>query len=132
VESSTLPRVRRGPLWGSRGPSGSVPRGHDPGGHPGGLDPARPRSEGTYFTSLEAARKVLTPKRLELLRVIRQGRPDSVYQLARLVGRDFKNVHADVQALAAYGLVSLKKAQAGRRTSVPRVPFSTIEFRIAV
>ncbi len=88
--------------------------------------------KGTYFTSLEAARKVLTPKRLELLRAIRQCRPDSVYQLARLVGRDFKNVHADVQALAAYGLVSLKKTQAGRRASVLRVPFSTIELRIAV
>jgi predicted transcriptional regulator len=88
--------------------------------------------QGTYFTSLEAARKVLTPKRLQLLRAIRQRRPDSVYQLARLVGRDFKNVHADVQALAAYGLVALKKSQAGRRTTVPRVPFSAIEFRIAV
>ncbi len=88
--------------------------------------------KGTYFTSLEAARKVLTPKRLQLLRAIRQNRPNSVSQLARLVGRDFKNVHADVQALAAYGLVSLKKAQAGRRAAVPRVPFSTIEFRIAV
>jgi predicted transcriptional regulator len=90
------------------------------------------RRKGTYFTSLEAARKVLTPKRLQLLHVIRQGRPDSVSQLARLVGRDFKNVHADVQALAAYGLVALTKTQAGRRTTVPRVPFSAIEFRIAV
>ena len=89
-------------------------------------------SKGTYFTSLEAARKVLTPKRLQLLRVIRQGRPDSIYQLARLVGRDFKNVHADVRALATYGLVSLKRARTGRRASIPRVPFSTIEFRIAV
>ena len=88
--------------------------------------------KGTYFTSLEAARKVLTPKRLQLLRVIRKGRPDSVYQLARLVGRDFKNVHADVYTLATYGLISLKKARAGRHASVPRVPFSTIEFRIAV
>jgi predicted transcriptional regulator len=88
--------------------------------------------KGTYFTSLEAARKVLTPKRLQLLRVIRKGRPDSVYQLAQLVGRDFKNVHADVQMLAAYGLVSLEKTQTGRRTTAPRVSFSAIEFRVAV
>jgi predicted transcriptional regulator len=87
---------------------------------------------GIYFTSLEAAREILTPKRLQLLRVIRQDRPDSAYQLAKLVDRDFKNVHADVQALAAYGLVSLKKTQAGRRATAPRVPFSAIEFRIAV
>jgi predicted transcriptional regulator len=87
---------------------------------------------GTYFTSLEAARKVLTPKRLELLRTIRKRRPDSVSQLAQLVGRDFKNVHADVQALARYGLISLTATRTGRRTTVPRVPFSVLEFRIAV
>ncbi|OGB95404.1 MAG: hypothetical protein A2Z31_03270 [candidate division NC10 bacterium RBG_16_65_8] len=83
-------------------------------------------------TSLEAAREVLTPKRLELLRAIRRGRPASVSQLTQLVRRDFKNVHADVQALARYGLVSLTTTPAGRRTTVPRVPFSVLEFRIAV
>jgi predicted transcriptional regulator len=93
--------------------------------------PVAPR-RGTYFTSLEAARKVLTPKRLELLRAIRRGRPASVSQLAQLVGRDFKNVHGDVQTLAKYGLVSLTTPRAGRRTTVPRVSFSVLEFRIAV
>ncbi len=93
--------------------------------------PVTPR-RGTYFTSLEAARKVLTPKRLELLRTIRRGRPASVSQLAQLVGRNFKNVYADVQTLATYGLVSLTTPRAGRRTAVPRVPFSVLEFRIAV
>jgi predicted transcriptional regulator len=67
-----------------------------------------------------------------LLRAIRRRRPSSVSELARLVGRDFKNVHADVQALATYGLVSLTTTRAGRRTTVPRVPFSVLEFRIAV
>jgi len=93
--------------------------------------PVTPR-QGTYFTSLEAARKVLTPKRLELLRAIRRQRPASISQLAQLLGRDFKNVHADVQALARYGLVSLTTTRAGRRASTPRVPFSALEFRIAV
>ncbi len=93
--------------------------------------PVTPR-QGTYFTSLEAARKVLTPKRLELLRVIRRDRPASISQLAQLLGRDFKNVHADVQALAGYGLVSLTTTRSGRRTSTPRVAFSVLEFRIAV
>jgi predicted transcriptional regulator len=93
--------------------------------------PVAPR-QGTYFTSLEAARKVLTPKRLELLRAIRRHRPASISQLAQLLGRDFKNVHADVQALARYGLVSLTTTRAGRRASTPRVPFSALEFRIAV
>jgi len=93
--------------------------------------PVTPR-QGTYFTSLEAARKVLTPKRLELLRAIRRNRPASVSQLAQLVGRDFKNVYGDVQTLAQCGLVSLTARRTGRRTTVPRVPFSVLEFRIAV
>lgn len=92
------------------------------------------RQGGTYFTSLEAARKVLTPKRLELLRTIRRESPDSLYRLARLVGRDLKNVQEDVRALAELGLVSLKKTRgaSGRSTTVPRVRFKEIEVRIAV
>lgn len=92
------------------------------------------RRSGTYFTSLEAARKVLTPKRLELLRTIRRESPDSLYRLARLVGRDLKNVQEDVRALAELGLVSLKKTRgaSGRSTTVPRVRFKEIEIRITV
>jgi len=92
------------------------------------------RQGGTYFTSLEAARKVLTPKRLELLRAIRKENPDSLYRLARVVGRDLKNVQGDVRALAELGLVSLKKTRgsSGRPSTVPRVRFKEIEVRIAV
>jgi predicted transcriptional regulator len=92
------------------------------------------RQSGTYFTSLEAARKVLTPKRLDLLRTIRRESPDSLYRLARLVGRDLKNVQEDVRALAELGLVSLKKTRgtSGRPTTAPRVRFKEIEVRIAV
>jgi len=92
------------------------------------------RQGGTYFTSLEAARKILTPKRLELLRAIRQKSPRSIYHLARLVGRDVKNVQGDVRALSELGLISLKRIRgtAGRPVTIPRVKYSEIEFRIAV
>lgn len=92
------------------------------------------RQTGTYFASLEAARKVLTARRLELLRAIRREAPDSLYHLARLVGRDLKNVNEDVQVLAGYGLVSLRRTRgvSGRRVTVPRVRFREIEVRIAV
>ena len=93
----------------------------------------RPQA-GTYFTSLEAARRVLTAKRLELLRIIRQNSPESVYRLARIAGRDLKNVREDVRILAEHGLISLKatRGTAGRRVTVPRVRFKEIEVRIAV
>ena len=92
------------------------------------------REGGAYFTSLEAARRVLTPKRLQLLRAIRQESPGSIYHLARLVRRDVKNVQEDVRALAELGLVSLKKLRAasGRHVTVPQVKYKEIEVRIAV
>jgi len=92
------------------------------------------RQGGTYFTSLEAARKILTPKRLELLRAIRQKSPRSIYRLARLVERDVKNVQGDVRALSELGLISLKRIRgaSGRPVTIPRVKYSEIEFRIAV
>ena len=89
---------------------------------------------GTYFTSLEAARKVLTPKRLQLLRAIRRESPGSLYRLAQVVGRDLKNVQEDVRTLAKLGLISVKKIRgaSGRAVAVPRVRYNEIEFRVAV
>lgn len=72
-----------------------------------------------FFTSPEALRQFLTPKRLELIRLIRKRRPGSINQLAALAGRDFKRVYEDIQSLAQAGLVDLAKDK-GRKTT-PRV-----------
>src|SRR4051812_36234993 len=60
------------------------------------------------FTSLEAVAKVLSPARLELLGAILNRSPESIYALAKAVGRDFKNGHSDVKLLAEVGLLELK------------------------
>ena len=49
---------------------------------------------------------VLTPKRLTLLRSLRQRGPSSVRALAKHLKRDYKNVHRDVSALEEVGLVA--------------------------
>ena len=49
--------------------------------------------------------RVLTGKRLELLRYLHRHPARSIAELARALGRDYKQVHADVQALAAAGLI---------------------------
>ena len=51
--------------------------------------------DGVSFTSIEAARNFLTPTRLALLRAVRRRQPGSVYALAKMVGRDVKNVQQD-------------------------------------
>ena len=79
----------------------------------------RPLRRRQFFTSPQALRSFLTPKRLELIRLIRQKHPASITDLAVLAGRDFKRVYEDVMALANTGLVDLTKHE-GNKLS-PRV-----------
>jgi predicted transcriptional regulator len=57
------------------------------------------------FTSLQEAASVLTPRRVELLRSLHASPAATVRALADRLGRDYKNVHADVQALVEHGLI---------------------------
>jgi len=92
------------------------------------------RREGVYFTSLEAARNLLTPRRLALLRAVRTRRPRSIYELAKIVGRDLKNVQNDLRTLEHYGLVRMSRGRsAGKReVKMPQAMFGEIALRIAI
>jgi len=69
------------------------------------------RSKGhrLFFTSPEALRRFLAPKRLELIRLIRQQHPASINELATLAQRDFKRVYEDIRDMADAGLLELGK-----------------------
>lgn len=91
-------------------------------------------SEGVYFTSLEAVRRLITDKRMLLLHLIREKNPKSIYELAKLAHRDFKNVHADVKLLEWYGLIELdppsKKKKTTRRGL--RSPYDAIDIHAVI
>ena len=79
----------------------------------------KPKGHRLFFTSPEALRRFLTPKKLELIRLIRKRRPNSINELAVLAGRDFKRVHEDIMSLTEARLVDLAKNNG--RKSDPRV-----------
>lgn len=87
---------------------------------------------GVYFESLAGFRKALTPKRMELLRLIREKHPKSLQELSRISGRNMKNVVTDISLLENLGLVDMHRAQKGRRESTPRVGYARISLEIAV
>ena len=82
-----------------------------------------------YFTSLEALRKALTPKRLELLRIIKTKKPSSINELARFAKRDIKNVADDLKYLGQIGLI--EREETDRKTK-PVIYYDRIVFEIAV
>lgn len=57
------------------------------------------------FATWEEMTRTLTPRRLDLLRHLHRNPAVSVRALARTLGRSYANVHADVEALAAAGLI---------------------------
>jgi predicted transcriptional regulator len=77
------------------------------------------------FESWDVLSRVLTAKRMELLRYVRRHKVTSVRALAKALGRDYSNVHADVRALTSAGL--LDPSDGG-----VRVDYDAIETRILV
>jgi predicted transcriptional regulator len=77
------------------------------------------------FESWNTLVRVLTSKRMELLRYVRYHEVTSVRALAKALGRDYSNVHADVHALTQAGLLD---ASAGGL----RADYDAIETKIAL
>jgi predicted transcriptional regulator len=77
------------------------------------------------FESWDALARVLTGKRMELLRYVRRHNVTSVRALAKALGRDYSNVHADVQALTAAGLLDTTDGGV-------RADYDAIETKIAI
>jgi predicted transcriptional regulator len=61
------------------------------------------------FADWETMVRVLSPKRLELLRHLHQHPARNIRTLAEALGRDYRRVHEDVEALAAAGLLERDK-----------------------
>jgi predicted transcriptional regulator len=94
--------------------------------------PKKPREE-VGFTSIDAARNFITRERLLLMHTIRTRHPGSLYELAKMVSRDFKNVQEDIRILERHGLVRIARASRGKRkVKVPQVLFEEIALRIAI
>ncbi len=77
------------------------------------------------FESWDALARVLTGKRMELLRYVRHHDVTSIRALARALDRDYSNVHSDVHALSVAGLLDTT-------TGSLRADYDAIETKIAI
>ncbi|QTR46077.1 hypothetical protein J9253_19175 [Thiothrix litoralis] len=76
------------------------------------------------FESMAGFLSYLTPKRWELLTVLRQQGHQSIKKLSEILKRDYKNTHTDVKALMECGLIG--KDEEGRVC----VPWDSIETHL--
>ncbi len=87
------------------------------------------KETGVYFTSFEAFRKALTPKRLELLHVIKTKKPSSINALARITKRDVKNIADDVKYLKQIGFIDIEET---KQKTTPVIKYDRIALEITV
>lgn len=90
------------------------------------------KKTGIYFENLDAMRKILTEKRLEILHTVKEKQPSSIYELAKILCRDLTNVIDDLSYLKGLGLVELKKSKTGKEKTIPTVDYDKIRLEIGV
>jgi predicted transcriptional regulator len=67
------------------------------------------------FLSVQTMLDALSPRRLDLLKYLRQHGANNVRELSLALKRDYKNVHQDVSMLESAGLIRRE----GRKLSAP-------------
>jgi len=81
------------------------------------------------FRTVEELRKILTDRRIELLRALMatEGAAESISALAATLDRDYRTVHEDVSLLTEYGLVFLISEGQAKR---PYLPYERIHIDV--
>ena len=75
------------------------------------------------FSSVTEYQKFMTEQKLAILAVTANKNPQSIYQLAQLVDRDFANVQRDCVGLAAHGFMKFEEMGDAKKSKAPRLSF---------
>lgn len=93
------------------------------------VDRGRPVAEADYYLNFETAGVLfaeLTPQRMKTLETLKQTGSQSIYALAKRLGRNYSNVHQDVSKLIEHGLVEKNK------DGKVFVPWSAVEIHVTL
>ena len=87
--------------------------------------------KGVYLANVETVRAIFTESRLRIIHVLKFKKPKSIYDLAKLLKRDFKNVYYDVSFLAQLGILAIEQSKIGLKQKKPTLICDKILFEIA-
>lgn len=76
-----------------------------------------------YFDSLSSFRNFMTIQKLEILTLVANAKPKSIYELAKMLNRAIAPVQKDCQMLEAVGFINFDKEKGGRGNLVPKLAF---------
>jgi predicted transcriptional regulator len=71
-------------------------------------------------------------KNIDVLMTIKSLKPTSIYELAKLIGKDQSNINKTISFFEAYGIIRVEESQKDNRTvKKPVVDYQKIEFDLA-
>lgn len=66
-------------------------------------------------SEISLVRHLLSNEKAKLLHIAKTKQPDSIYKLAKLLGRDFKSVRHDIRILEKFGFIELISSHKNNR-----------------
>lgn len=86
-----------------------------------------------YFNDLNAMYKFMSPARAELLSVIKNDKPKSIYELSQKIHKDQGYVSKEIKFLNSLGIVDLIPDNSeSRKKLIPIVKFDRIVFDVGI
>ena len=85
------------------------------------------------FEGISALRKLLSNEKARLLHVIKNKKPNSIYNLAKILKRDLKSVNNDIKLLERFGFIDMISEKTGKRERLrPIVVVDSIRINLNV
>jgi predicted transcriptional regulator len=82
-------------------------------------------------SEISILRQLLSNEKARLLHICKTKKPDSIYALAKLLGRDFKAVRYDIKLLEKFGFIELISSHKdGRERLKPIVDADSVNITI--
>ena len=88
---------------------------------------------GYDFEGISTLRKLLSNEKAKILHTLKVKKPSSIYELAKILKRDFKSVSDDIKLLERFGFVDLIAEKTGKRERLrPVLVVSSIHINIKI
>lgn len=88
---------------------------------------------GYDLEGIRALRQLLSDEKAKILYVIKTKKPSSIYNLAKIINRDFKSVNEDVKLLEKFGFIDLLSEYTGNRERLkPVLVVDSIHINIKI
>lgn len=82
---------------------------------------------------IELLRKLFSNEKTRILHTLKTKKPKSIYDLAKILGRDFKSVYSDLKFLERFGFIEFHSERVGKRESLkPILKIDSLKLELTI